>query len=495
MNIEMKGIDKAFGSNQVLKDAGFLLRDGEVHALMGENGAGKSTLMKILTGVYTKDAGTIFVDGQEVSYKNPQEAEKAGIVFIYQELNVLFDLTVEENLFMGKEITKKFGVCDKKAMRAKAQEVMDRMGVKIPVNAVMSDLSVGQQQMVEICKALMVDAKVITMDEPTAALTQSETEALFKVMNSLREKGVSIVYISHRMEEIFELCDRITILRDGQYIGTRNICDITMDDVVQMMIGREIGERFPKRESTIGEEVFRVEGLTHEKLFRDVSFSVCAGEVLGVSGLMGAGRTEIMQAIFGNLPVVSGKIFIEGKEVSIKNPRQAIAAGIGFITEDRKTEGLLLEKSIAENIELANLNKVSKNSVLSRKKGAELVKHGIDEFRIKCFGPEHECGNLSGGNQQKVVLAKWIYTDPKILILDEPTRGVDIGAKKEIYNVINEMAAKGVAVIMVSSELPEVLGMSDRIMVVHEGHITGIIDAEGADQAKVMTLATGGVLA
>ena len=495
MNIEMRGIDKSFGSNQVLKDAGFLLRDGEVHALMGENGAGKSTLMKILTGVYTKDAGTIYVDGQEVSYKNPQEAEKAGIVFIYQELNVLFDLTVEENLFMGKEITKRFGICDKKAMRAKAQEVMDRMGVKIPVNAVMSDLSVGQQQMVEICKALMVDAKVIIMDEPTAALTQSETEALFEVMNSLRKKGVSIVYISHRMEEIFELCDRITILRDGQYIGTRNICDITMDDVVQMMIGREIGERFPKRESTIGEEVFRVEGLTHEKLFRDVNFSVRAGEVLGVSGLMGAGRTEIMQAIFGNLPVVSGKIFIEGKEVSIKNPRQAIAAGIGFITEDRKTEGLLLEKSIAENIELANLGKVSRNSVLSQKKGAELVKRGIEEFRIKCFGPEHECGNLSGGNQQKVVLAKWIYTDPKILILDEPTRGVDIGAKKEIYNVINEMAAKGVAVIMVSSELPEVLGMSDRIMVVHEGHITGIIDAEGADQAKVMTLATGGVLA
>ena len=495
MNIEMRGINKSFGSNQVLKDAGFLLKDGEVHALMGENGAGKSTLMKILTGVYTKDAGTIYVDGQEVSYKNPQEAEKAGIVFIYQELNVLFDLTVEENLFMGKEITKKFGICDKKAMRAKAQEVMDRMGVKIPVDAVMSDLSVGQQQMVEICKALMVDAKVIIMDEPTAALTQSETEALFEVMNGLRKKGVSIVYISHRMEEIFELCDRITILRDGSYIGTEYIKDITMDDVVQMMIGREIGERFPKRDCPIGEEVLRVEGLTHEKLFRDVNFSVRAGEVLGVSGLMGAGRTEIMQAIFGNLPVVSGKLFIEGKEVSIKNPREAIAAGIGFITEDRKTEGLLLEKSIAENIELANLGKVSDKNVLSKKKGEELVKRGIEEFRIKCFGPEHECGNLSGGNQQKVVLAKWIYTDPKILILDEPTRGVDIGAKKEIYNVINEMAAKGVAVIMVSSELPEVLGMSDRIMVVHEGHVTGIINGEQADQAKVMTLATGGVLA
>ena len=494
MNIEMKGINKSFGSNQVLKDAGFYLADGEVHALMGENGAGKSTLMKILTGVYDRDAGTVLVDGKEVHYKTPQEAEKAGIVFIYQEINSLFDLTVEENLFMGKEITKGFGICDKKAMRAQAQEIMDRMGVNIPVDAVMSDLSVGQQQMVEICKALMVDAKVLIMDEPTAALTQRETENLFKVVNSLREKGVSIVYISHRMEEIFELCNRITILRDGSYIGTEYIKDITMDDIVQMMIGREIGERYPARDVQIGEEVLRVEGLTHHKLFKDVNFSVRAGEVLGVSGLMGAGRTEIMQAIFGNLPIVSGKVFIDDKEVSIKNPRQAIAAGIGFITEDRKTEGLLLEKSIAENIEIANLGKVSSKSVLTRSKGAALVKRGIEEFRIKCFGPEHECGNLSGGNQQKVVLAKWIYTDPKILILDEPTRGVDIGAKKEIYSVINDMAAKGVAVIMVSSELPEVLGMSDRIMVVHEGHVTGIIDGATADQAKVMTLATGGSL-
>ena len=494
MQIKMQGIDKAFGSNQVLKNAGFELRDGEIHALMGENGAGKSTLMKILTGVYTRDAGTVTVDGQEVVYKSPQEAEKAGIVFIYQELNVLFDLTVEENLFMGKEITKGFGVCDKKAMRAKAQEVMDKMGVHIPVHAGMSELSVGQQQRVEICKALMVDAKGLIMDEPTAALTESETKVLFEVIESLKAKGVSIVYISHRMEEIFQLCDRITILRDGQYVGTENIRDITMDGVVQMMIGREIGERYPQRNVEIGPEVLRVEGLTHEKLFRDVSFAVRAGEVLGVSGLMGAGRTEIMQAIFGNLPARSGRVFIDGQEVHIRNPREAIAAGIGFITEDRKTEGLLLEKSIAENIELCNLGKVSGRGVLSAKKGAELVKKGIEEFRIKCFGPDLECGNLSGGNQQKVVLAKWIYTDPKILILDEPTRGVDIGAKKEIYSVINDMAAKGVAVIMVSSELPEVLGMSDRIMVVHEGHVTGIIDGKTADQAKVMTLATGGSL-
>jgi ribose transport system ATP-binding protein len=297
------------------------------------------------------------------------------------------------------------------------------------------------------------------------------------------------------MEEIFELCDRITILRDGTYVDTKFIKDITMDDIVRMMIGREIGERYPKRENVkTEEEILRVEGLTKEKLFKDVSFNVHAGEVLGVSGLMGAGRTEIMHAVFGSMPYDSGKVLIKGKEADIKCERDAINAGIGFITEDRKTEGLLLEKSISENIELANLGKVSKKSVLSKSKGKELVKKGIEEFRIKCFGPEHECNNLSGRNQQKVVFAKWVYTDPKILILDEPTRGVDIGAKKEIYNVINDLAAKGVAIILVSSELPEVLGMSDRIMVVHEGKVTGIIDAADADQEKVMTLATGGTL-
>lgn len=495
MNIEMRGIDKSFGTNQVLKNAGFLLRDGEVHALMGENGAGKSTLMKILTGVYTRDAGTVIVDGKEVEYHNPQEAEKAGIVFIYQELNVMFDLTVEENLFMGKEITKGFGICDKKAMRKKAKEVLDMMGVDINPAAVMSELSVGQQQMIEICKALMVDAKVIIMDEPTAALTQSETDALFKVIHSLRKKGVSMVYISHRMEEIFELCDRITVLRDGSYIGTEEIKDIDMNDIVKMMIGREIGERFPARDVKLGKEVLKVEKLTSPGVFHDISFSVRAGEVLGVSGLMGAGRTEIMQAIFGNFPLESGKIYIDGKETVIKNPEAAMKAGIGFITEDRKTEGLMLEKSIEENISLANLGKVSgKNHVLSSSAEGALVKKGIEEFHIRCFGPSHECGNLSGGNQQKVVLAKWIYTEPKILILDEPTRGVDIGAKKEIYSVINEMATKGVAIIMVSSELPEVLGMSDRIMVVREGEVRGIIGKEEANQQNVMTLATGGTI-
>ena len=494
MNIEMTGIMKSFGTNQVLDNAGFFLRDGEVHALMGENGAGKSTLMKILTGVYTRDGGIVKVNGQEVNYSNPQEAEAAGIVFIYQELNVMFDLTVEENLFMGKEITKGFGICDKKAMRAKAEEVLERMGVSIPVDTVMSDLSVGQQQMIEICKALLVDAKVIIMDEPTAALTQSETAALFEVIENLKKRGVSIVYISHRMEEIFELCDRITVLRDGQYIDTREIKDITMDDVVKMMIGREIGERYPSRNHSVGKTVFEVKGLSRKGAFNDVSFTVGAGEVLGVSGLMGAGRTEIMQAVFGYLPADSGEILIDGQPVKIKNPMDAMKAGIGFITEDRKVEGLMLDKTIRENIALANLGTISGSGVISKAKEKSLISRGIEEFKIRCFGTEHECGNLSGGNQQKVVLAKWIYTEPKILILDEPTRGVDIGAKKEIYNVINDMARKGVAIIMVSSELPEILGMSDRVMVVREGDVRGILNIENASQESIMTLATGGTL-
>lgn len=494
MRIEMRGIDKLFGSNQVLKQAGFTLESGEVHALMGENGAGKSTLMKILTGVYTKDAGTVLVDGKEVNYKNPQEAEKAGIVFIYQELNVMFDLTVEENLFMGKEIHGKFGICDKKAMQKKAQEALNILGVNISPKTVMAELSVGQQQMVEICKALMADAKVIIMDEPTAALTQSETVALFKVIESLRKKGVSMVYISHRMEEIFELCDRITVLRDGSYIGVKNIPETNMNEIVKMMIGREIGERYPSRNVKIGKEVLKVKELTRKGTFHDVNFSVRAGEVLGVSGLMGAGRTEIMQAIFGNLSYESGTIEIDGKEVKISNPRQAMEHGIGFITEDRKTEGLMLDKSIRENISLCNLRRISKSSVISREAEKNMVAEAIKDLHIKCFGSYHECNNLSGGNQQKVVLAKWILTNPKILILDEPTRDVDIGAKKEIYSIINKLAAQGVAIIMVSSELPEVLGMSDNIMVVREGEVRGIISYEEANQERVMTLATGGTI-
>lgn len=492
MQIKMTGIDKQFDGNYVLKNAGFELADSEIHALMGENGAGKSTLMKILTGVYTKDAGTILVDGKEVSYRSPQEAEAAGIVFIYQELNVLKDLTVEENMFLGKEIHGALGICNSKAMRAKVREILDILGVSFSPEQKMEELSVGQQQMVEIAKALMVDAKAIIMDEPTAALTQSETRVLFEVARKLKSQGVSIIYISHRMEEIFELCDRITVLRDGMYIDTKKISDTDMTDVIRMMIGREIGERYPDRNCEIGDVIFDVRNLCCPGLFKDVSFQVHSGEVLGVSGLMGAGRTEIMQAIFGNMAHTTGEIYIDGEKVTIKNPFDAMKNGIGFITEDRKTEGLMLEDSIAKNISIANLNKISEKGVLSRDKEKSLIEKAIEELHIKCTSGEHVCGNLSGGNQQKVVFSKWIKTDPKILILDEPTRGVDIGAKKEIYNIINELAGLGVAIIMVSSELPEVLGMSDRIMVVHEGKVTGIIENNNTTQEEVMVLATGG---
>ncbi len=494
MKIEMKGINKAFGGNPVLQNAGFVLADGEIHALMGENGAGKSTLMKILTGVYTRDAGTVTVNGKEVVYNNAQEAEKEGIVFIHQELNVLFDLTVEENMFLGKEIHNRFGVCNKKAMQKEVRRILDVLGVNIKPEAKMDTLSVGQQQMIEIAKALMVDAKVIIMDEPTAALSQSETVTLFKVVRSLKQKGVSIVYISHRMEEIFELCDRITILRDGEYVGTKNIPETNMDEIVKMMIGREIGERYPERNTKLGDVVFEVKNLNCPGTFKNVNFNVRAGEVLGVAGLMGAGRTEIMQSIFGNMPHVTGQIFMNGQEIQNKNPWDAMDNGIGFITEDRKIEGLMLEKSIMENISIANLGRISQKGVLNKKREQEMTQQGIEDLHIKCTGAQHACGNLSGGNQQKVVFAKWIFTEPKLLILDEPTRGVDIGAKKEIYSIINKLADKGVAIIMVSSELPEILGMSDRIMVVHEGKIGGFIDKNEANQENIMILATGGEL-
>ena len=495
MQIQMKGICKSFSDHAVLTDAGFSLESGEVHALMGENGAGKSTLMKILTGIYEKDSGTVLIDGEEVVYKTPKEAEKAGIILIHQELNVLFDLTVEENLFLGREIKTRGGICNKKEMKKQAEAILDKLGVKIPVDKGMAELAVGQQQMIEICRALMCEAKVIIMDEPTAALTASETEILFKVIKKLQKDGVSIIYISHRMEEIFELCDRITVLRDGQYVGTKETKDTNEKDIVKMMIGREIGERYPERKSSIGKEILKVSGLTKQGIYENVSFSVKEGEVLGVSGLMGAGRTEIMRSIFGNMQYDGGDIFIDGTKCTIDSPAAAIKYGIGFITEDRKTEGLMLEDSIKDNISLTNLASISdRYHVINNRKEKDFAANAINELKIRCFHQTQECGKLSGGNQQKVVFAKWVYTNPRILILDEPTRGVDVGAKKEIYNIINDLAAKGVAIIMVSSELPEILGMSDRIMIIREGTVRGILNKEEANQEKIMTLATGGTL-
>jgi ribose transport system ATP-binding protein len=503
LQISMKGINKSFAGNPVLKNAEFNLADGEIHALVGENGAGKSTLMKILTGVYTRDSGEVLVDGNPVNFSHPKEAEAAGIIFIYQEINAMPDLSVTENMFIGREVHKRFGVLDEAEMGRQAEDILQRLGVKIPVKKAMGDLSIGQQQMVEIAKALLVNAKVLILDEPTAAMTLEETKTLFRVLKELKKKGVSSIYISHRMEEIFEICDRVTVLRDGQFIGTQQIGETDMNSLIKMMIGREIGEHFPVRHCSIGETVLQIDNFTRSGTFQDVSFSVRAGEVLGVSGLMGAGRTEIMQAIFGYLPHDSGSIRIMGKEVAIRSPEQAKKLGIGFIPEDRKTEGLMLEDSIQTNIGLPNLERISNRGVLDAKKDDEMAQRAIHDLRIRCSGPAEACENLSGGNQQKVVFSKWIFSDPKILILDEPTRGVDVGAKKEIYNVINRLAEKGVAIVMVSSELPEILGMSDRVMVVHEGKVAGFLDnliggdsagSRKATQENIMILATGGKL-
>ncbi|AGK52416.1 sugar ABC transporter ATP-binding protein [Bacillus sp. 1NLA3E] len=491
--IEMKGISKAFSGNKVLESVEFTILQGEVHALMGENGAGKSTLMKILTGIYERDAGTISLNGKEVHFKNAKEAENAGIAVIHQELNIIPYLTVAENMFLGKELTVgKLGITRDKEMRQKTREYLNRLGIDIDPAMEAGQLSVGQQQMIEIARAVAAKTEVLVMDEPTAALTEREIKALFKVISSLKNEGVGIVYISHRMEEIFEICDRISVLRDGQFIGVKEVSNTSFDEIVKMMVGRQLGDRYPERDTVIGAERLKVEGLTCKGSFENISFSVNQGEILGVAGLMGAGRTEIMEAIFGFRPIQVGQISIDGQAISIRKPFDAIRAGIGFITEDRKSEGLVLGLSVRENFSLTNLNKISKNSIISNAEELSFVDEMIDKLRVKTSGREQIVKSLSGGNQQKIVIGKWLGINPKILILDEPTRGVDVGAKKEIYQLMNDLTKQGVAIIMVSSELPEILGMSDRVLVVHEGKISAVIDKANADQEIIMQAATGG---
>lgn len=497
MQIEMKNITKYFGANQVLDNASFSLKQGEIHALMGENGAGKSTLMKILTGVHPKNAGQILIDGVEQTFSHPIQAEEKGICFVYQELNTVLDLSVVENLFLGHEIMKKFKVVNKKAMVEKTKEVLSRLGVNLDPNALLSSLSVGQQQLVEIAKSLLVKAEVIILDEPTAALTDKEVAKLFEVIRTLKSQNVSFIYISHKMDEIFDLCDRVTVMRDGQYIGTNEVSQTNKDDLIKMMIGRNITNMFQKEEIPLGEIVLEVSHLSKKGLFSDVSFNVRAGEVLGVAGLMGAGRTEILKTVFGGYKADEGQIFLDGKELPMHyhNPGKAKKAGMAFITEDRKEEGLMIDENITKNLTITNYPIItSHNTIIDTTKQNNLAKKAISEFSITCTGSKQLTKNLSGGNQQKVVFAKWLYTNPRVLLLDEPTRGVDVGAKQEIYALIIKLIKKGAAVIMVSSELPEVLGMSDRVMVIHEGKVGGILDRAVANQKNIMTLATGGSL-
>lgn len=491
--IEMTGISKAFNGNTVLNNVEFEIAPGEIHALMGENGAGKSTLMKILTGIYTRDSGEIKIKGNPVEFKNPKEAEQAGIAVIHQELNILPDLTVAENLFLGNEKTfGKSGILKTKEMNKAAKEVLLNLGLDVDVKTTARNLSVGKQQIVEIAKAISSNADVIIMDEPTAALTDREIETLFETIRALQAKGVSFVYISHRMEEIFAICDRITILRDGSYVGVRNVKETTFDEIVQMMVGRELGGRFPDRTSKIGEVKLVAKNLTRKGFFEDVSFELRKGEILGVAGLMGAGRTEVVQSLFGYKKLDSGELILDGKQVKINTPLDAIKLGFGFVTEDRKSEGLILDFSVKENLGITNFNKISKNGVVNNQKEKSLYDSMVKRLGVRTSGPDQTVKSLSGGNQQKIVIAKWLGIEPDILILDEPTRGVDVGAKKEIYSIVNTLAENGVSIIMISSELPEIIGMVDRVLVMHEGKITGEITKEEMSQEKIMHYATGG---
>lgn len=492
MKIELKSISKSFGANHVLQGVDFEVKPGEVHALIGENGAGKSTLMNIFTGLLNADKGDIVVDGEKVHYSGPLEAEQHGISFIHQEMNNFLEMSVVDNMFLNKEIRTKFGLVDETKMIKQANHYLDELGAHIDVQTDIGRLSIGRQQMVEIAKSLMTDAKTIIMDEPTAALTEKEIDLLFGVVRSLKKKGVSFIYISHRMEEIFKIADRVTVMRDGISVSTYDVGKVDMKQIVHDMVGRDMGDFYPERNPNFGEIVMEVQHLTENNVFKDVNFTVREEEILAFSGLMGAGRTEIMRAIFGIDKFNEGNIIIGGKKAKIHSPQQAINLNVGFLTENRKDEGLILDSSIYDNIALPSIDGFTKHKLIDDKVIGDFVNRLMKRLTVKAMGSDVEVGSLSGGNQQKVVLAKWIGSGTQVLILDEPTRGVDVGAKREIYDLMNELTERHVAIIMISSDLPEVLGMSDRIAVVYEGQITGIIDTKNATQEKVMTLATGG---
>ena len=492
MEIELRNIHKAFGSNEVLKGVDLKLKSGEVHALMGENGAGKSTLMNILTGIHKQDKGQIFVDGKEISFKNPLEAEAYGIAFIHQELNIWPNLSILENLFLMHSVTNGMGILDFKAMRAMAEQKCREIEIELPLDMEAGECSVGQQQMTEIVRNLLLDAKVVIMDEPTAALTERETEKLFEVMRSLKKRGVAMVYISHRMEEVTQNCDTITVMRDGVSVATKPVKEYSMEQIVRDMVGRSITEFYPDRRNKPGEVLLEVKHFEQPGVFHDINFNLRKGEILGFAGLMGSGRTEIMRAVFGVDPHAGGELVFKGEPLKITKPEDAIKAGLGFVTENRKTEGLIRDFSILRNIALPSVDSFAQSGVINFNILNDFADKMAKKLGVKTSSLDLEAGALSGGNQQKVVIAKWVGRHPEVIIMDEPTRGIDVGAKRDIYELMNELTASGVSIIMVSSELPEVLGMSDRIVVVHEGRIAGELLHDEADQEKIMTLATGG---
>lgn len=489
--LTMKEIDKSFPGVHALDHVNFEVRKGEVHALMGENGAGKSTLMKVLTGIYTKDSGSIVYEGKEVEFHTTREAQDAGVVIVHQELNMLGHLTVAQNIFIGREFKKGIGIDDKK-MNEEAAKLFEKLHIDIDPSETMGNLTVGKQQMCEIAKAISHEAKVIIFDEPSAALTEAEIEELFKIIRDLRKQQLGIVYISHRMDEIKVITDRVTVMRDGTYVGTLITKDCTKDDIINMMVGRVIYED-PKTESSVPKDapvVLKVENLNAGRMVQDVSFELRKGEILGFSGLMGAGRTETARAIFGADPKTSGNIYINGQKVEINSPQDAVKCGIGYLSEDRKRFGIVVQKSVAENSTMAALDNFVSGLFINKKSENKIAQEYVDSLATKTPGVDQLVVNLSGGNQQKVVIAKWLIRNCDILIFDEPTRGIDVGAKNEIYKLMNRLAEEGKSIIMISSEMTEILRMSDRIVVMCEGKKTGEIGIEEASQETIMNMAT-----
>ncbi|WP_003542259.1 sugar ABC transporter ATP-binding protein [Desulfotomaculum nigrificans] len=492
--LQLKEVSKAFPGVQALDKVNLQIKPGEVLGLLGENGAGKSTLIKILTGAYQKDEGQIFWEGREVNISNPKEAISLGIACIYQELNLVPHLPIYENIFLGREpkAISAIGWLDQRQMIKRSAELLKELGLEINPKKKVETLGVGQQQMVEIAKALSVNAKLIIMDEPTASLSAHETNELLKTVIRLKERGIAVIFISHRMDEIYQVCDTVTILRDGKYVDSLALKDTNIEEIIRLMVGRSLDEKFPKVVVPRGEEALRVEGITRKGILNNISFTAYRGEVLGIAGLVGAGRTDLARAIFGADPRDSGEIYVNGERKDIKSPRDAIKCGIAFLTEDRKRQGLILMHSIAFNTTLIGLNEYARGTIINLKKANKDAERIIRDLQVRPFIMNRPTRQLSGGNQQKVVIAKWLLSKSNIFIFDEPTRGIDVGAKVEVYNLINQLVSNGACVIMISSELPEVLGMSDRILVMREGNLTAEFNRSEATQEKIMQAATGG---
>lgn len=493
--LEVKGITKSFPGVRALDGVGFSIEQRQVVAVIGENGAGKSTMMKILAGVQTQDEGEIFIDGKPVSIRSVEESFEHGVALIHQELNLATNLSVGANIFLGRE-PKRHGLIDEKKIAKDAEEYLDRVGLDVSPATLTSDLSIGQQQLVEIAKALSTDARLLIMDEPTSSLSQRETERLFEVVKDLRTDGVSIVYISHRLGEVIELADRVVVLRDGQNAGELERDEITHDSMVSLMVGRELSQFYAHELQGTGEVVLAASGLqTPVHPGHDVDFELRAGEIVGLAGLVGAGRTELLETLFGITPAVGGKISLNGEDVEIKTPREAIAGGLALVPEDRKQQGLIIDMAVADNLSLASLERDQKAGWLNFSAEREISETMTGRMRIKTPSSRQVVRFLSGGNQQKVVLGKWLAMKPKVLLLDEPTRGIDIGAKQEIYSLMEELASQGVAILFVSSEMEEVLGMSDRVLVMHEGRLSGELKRDELSEEAVMQLATGRAVA